>query len=97
MHLVKFNREARGTRREGGGASAGPSRGKISGKLRRALHQRLVNVVSDRVNKIYQPAAPEDVLYLVSGLNDSVAVASAAQMDVPTLKKKKRERHPSHS
>lgn len=69
---------------------------KISGKLRRALHQRLVNVVTDRVNKIYQPAAPEDVLYLVSGLDDSVAVASAVQMDVPTSKKKK-EFHPSHS
>lgn len=68
---------------------------KISGKLRQALYQRLVNVVSDRVNKIYQAAAPEDELYLVSGLNDSVAVASAVQMDVPTSKK--RERHPSHS
>lgn len=92
MHLVKFT-ERSGARGEGWR----PFVRKISGKLRRALHQRLVNVVTDRVNKIYQPAAPEDVLYLVSGLNDSVAVASAVQMDVPTLKKTPKKTHPSHS
>lgn len=47
----------------------------------------LVNVVTDRVNKIYQLAVPEDPSYLVSSLNDAVAVALAPQMDVPTLKK----------
>lgn len=45
----------------------------------------LVNVVTDRVNKIYQLAVPEDPSYLVSSLNDSVAVALAALMDVPTF------------
>lgn len=52
---------------------------------------RLVNVVTDRVNKIYQLAVPEDPSYLVSSLNDSVAVALAVLMDVPTLKKTKQK------
>lgn len=52
----------------------------------------LVNVVTDRVNKIYQLAVPEDPSYLVSSLNDSVAVAFAVQMDVPTLKKTKKQK-----